>query len=274
MNVSILDTVNYKLPFMVNQTTGYNFISDSNILFITQDPIIFFGNFRNSEYTFLKLKVTETLNSDYLTMLKQITPENKKKFLSENMKWLKKCCVDSQLLGNNKDTLCGSYTSDFYGLPNYLCDAQAESYCSSNRTDPACACYSMDPKIIGDGYDVLTWEYLKKYNPTDISPKCVINACKSSDAYKSRYMLREDCPHLCTSILNVKNSGKSITDINNVIIGVKCGSGEQHYGIGKGPIHPVDKKKWIYIIIGLIISIIIIGVIIFYIIKNKSHNNK
>jgi hypothetical protein len=268
--------LNYQLPFMQTGKTMFYIYGKSNALYQTQDPTIFFGLFKTSGYSLLTLRITE-VKTDYVSMFSNITIENKNNFLNQNIKWIKKCCVDSQLLGSKiKSILCANYSSDFYGFPSLQCDTKVLNYCKEHLDDPVCACFSTDPNVIGDGYDVIAWEYLKK-NPTLISPKCVLNACKNNDAYKSAEMLREKCPHLCTSLLNIKNSGKSSIDINNVIIGVKCGSGKQHFGVGAGPktLPGIDNKTkwWIYMIIVLVIAIVI-GSIIFVIAKIKSRNNK
>lgn len=270
-----------KLSFMKGATTHYVIGSGYHI---TNHPGQFFGlDAQKNTYRLFQVAITNTAGYDYLTVLKSISVDNRVLFLTNNMKTLKRCCVDSQLLGPDiRTSFCNPFLSDIFGLPSYQCDKVACAFCSNNPKDPACACFSDDPAAIGTGYDTIIHRFMNSNNPTRIGRKCILNACKDSNAYKTAEMLRYDCPHLCTSLLNTKISDHGSIDINNALITVKCGDGKQNFTLGSGPGSgnnggngDIKKIKWWgYFLIFLAVLIVIGGIIFVMKKRNKKVYNK
>ena len=259
-----------KLSFMKGGTTHY--VMGSAPFHITNHPGQVIGlDTKNNTYRLFKITITNKTGYDYLTVLKSIPTYNKDLFITTNMKTLKRCCIDSQLLGPDISTsFCNSFYSDIFGLPSYQCDQAAYNICINNPKDPTCACFSDDPDAVGTGYDTIIHKFMRDNNPTQIGRKCILNACKDSNAYKTREMLVQDCPDLCTSMINTKTSDHGSIDIKDTLITVKCGDGKQKYDLvsGTGPRNNEgndDSKKnrwWWYLLIVLAFLIVIGGGIV------------
>ncbi len=223
-----------------------------------------------------------------------------KEFILDNVKWLNRCCRLREYFEdpNTAPLLCkiddGLLEPGVNGLPNQLCDEKVTgckngisnpcqptnstvAICDSYSTDPGCACFSKNAASIGTGYDVVTQKYMDRNSPIIISPKCILNACKSIDAYKTAAMLKTDCPNLCTSVLNLQSVDKSNIGQNNIDVSVKCGSGGQKFKLGtntsggKGGSggSTSSSKWWIFLIIAAVLLLLVVGGVVIYVVKKR-----
>jgi len=278
---TITEMRNTKLDFMTGPTTCY-VIGDSEYHLTNQIGKFISLDKNNNIYKLFQIVITNAEDQDYIDDLKQISADNKSLYFNTNMKALKRCCVDSQLLGTEISTnFCTPFLSDIFGLPSYPCDQAASNFCNDNPKDPTCACFSDDPAAIGTGYDTLIHRFMNGdatqpgNNPTQIARKCILNACKNSNAYKTAKMRRYDCPHLCTSLLNTNTSDTGSIDIKDAIVTVRCGDGKQNYTLGSGPGPDSNGdsdsktiKWWGYLLIVLSVLIVIGGII--FVVKNRN----
>ena len=224
-----------------------------------------------------------------------------KEFILDNIKWLNRCCRLREYFEdpNTAPLLCkiddGPLEPGVNGLPNQLCDEKVTgckngisnpcqkptkttvAICDSYSPDPGCACFSKNAASIGTGYDVVTQKYMDRNSPIIISPKCILNACKSVDAYKTAAMLKTDCPNLCTSVLNLQSVDKSNIGQKNIDVSVKCGSGGQKFKLGtntsggKGGSggSTSSSKWWIFLIIAAVLLLLVVGGVVIYVIKKR-----
>lgn len=224
-----------------------------------------------------------------------------KEFILDNVKWLNRCCRLREYFEDPSTAaaLCkidyGPLKPGVNGLPNQLCDEKVTgckngisnpcqkptnptvAICDSNSPDPGCACFSKNAASIGTGYDVVTQNYMDRNSPIIISPKCILNACKSIDAYKTAEMLKTDCPNLCTSVLNLQSVDKSNIGQNNIDVSVKCGSGGQKFKLGtntsggKGGSggSTSSSKWWIFLIIAAVLLLLVVGGVVIYVVKKR-----
>ena len=224
-----------------------------------------------------------------------------KEFILDNVKWLNRCCRLTEYFEdpNTAPLLCkiddGLLEPGVNGLPNQLCDEKVTgckngisnpcqkptkttvAICDSYSPDPGCACFSRNAASIGTGYDVVTQKYMDRNSPIIISPKCILNACKSIDAYKTAAMLKTDCPNLCTSVLNLQSVDKSNIGQKNIDVSVKCGSGGQKFKLGtntsggKGGSggSTSSSKWWIFLIIAAVLLLLVVGGVVIYVIKKR-----
>ena len=334
--------------------TAFNFTftasTQTMVLFLTNRPMYLMGTYNNGTpnnlWRLFKVSLQSLANPTLLYgAIEQLSKTDASHrigvkaetlltmFLSENMKWLRRCCVDNQLLDPDvSNLLCqtkngDTYTSDIYGLPTEVCDEAALRYCVGgskerkdyckvkdegesddacfyrNMNDPACTCFDWtkdgapwrgnstdleDDATLGDGYDAAMYKFMKQYNPTSISRKCIVNNCKDADSYKTANMMRAKCPHMCTSILHrsideqgIDADNHSNVDISDTTVTVRCGSAEKNFFQGAGS--PPGSKKpdptkglkwWIYLLIGLAVAGVIGGVIAYVIVRRKRERNK
>lgn len=150
-------------------------------------------------------------------------------FLMNSPKWLNRCCNFNSETDNNP-TLKFFCTDPLYTLdpnsqaPRKGCDIRMQQLCDeddpnmvANKGIDACSCLQRpDPKIM----DTTVYKYLS--NVLKVPDTCLTGACAPEISYVPGNLRRQECPNICSSILNVNSDGFANVEIDGVHMAVHC----------------------------------------------------